>query len=67
LAVEGMSCMHCANHVKKYLEEIPGVSNVTVNLDEGAAWIETDGKASDEQIREKLKDTGYEIKNIENL
>ncbi len=67
LAVEGMSCMHCVNHVKKYLEEIPGVSNVKVNLEERAAWIETDGKVSDEQIREQLTDTGYEIKNIENL
>jgi uncharacterized protein len=39
LSVDGMSCGHCQGVVKKALEAVCGVQNVTVSLDDGQAVI----------------------------
>ena len=33
LILDGLSCAHCAEKVRKNLEQIPNVSKVKVNLD----------------------------------
>ena len=38
--IEGMSCGHCAMRVKKAMEETAGVSNATVDVTEGSAFVE---------------------------
>ncbi|MBC8439683.1 MAG: heavy-metal-associated domain-containing protein [Deltaproteobacteria bacterium] len=42
LNVEGMSCGHCSGMVKKTLEEMEGVSNISVSLDEKKAFFDAD-------------------------
>ncbi|EPS50122.1 copper chaperone CopZ [Clostridium botulinum CFSAN002369] len=32
-SIEGMSCMHCVNHVKEALSELKGISNINVSLE----------------------------------
>lgn len=36
LKIEGMTCANCAVHVEKALEAVPGVTEASVTLDEGA-------------------------------
>ena len=67
LIVEGMSCMHCVNHVTKYLEEISGVSNINIDLEKGTVLLEADEGVKDQEFTDKLKDTGYTLVKVENL
>jgi copper chaperone len=47
--------------VSKALKEIPGVSNVDVNLDKGEATYDRDASVSPELIRERIEKAGYEF------
>lgn len=58
VAVEGMSCAHCAQHVRKALEEVSGVSKAEVDLQKAQAVVEGDG-FTDEQLRAAVNDAGY--------
>ncbi|HRY13300.1 MAG TPA: copper chaperone CopZ [Syntrophomonadaceae bacterium] len=62
LNVEGMSCMHCVNAVKKSVGSLPGVSRVEVDLmgKKVAVDFESDQVTLDE-IRTQIEDTGYEV------
>ncbi|PJI08423.1 MULTISPECIES: heavy-metal-associated domain-containing protein [Clostridium] len=62
ISVEGMSCEHCAAHVKEALEGI-GANNVKVNLKKKSALISND--VEDEKIKAAIEDAGYEATKIE--
>ncbi len=63
LKVEGMSCSHCENAVKKAVGALAGVKSVTVSLKDKTVTVEHEpGKASLEQIRQEIEDQGYEVK-----
>lgn len=57
--INGMRCQHCVNATKQALEAIPGISNVTINLEKGEASFE--GIASPETIREAIARIGFEV------
>jgi len=59
LKINGMSCNHCTSSVKKALESIPGLSQVTVNLDGGEATFDNEGVAR-EDIRAAISGVGFE-------
>lgn len=59
--IKGMSCSHCVMAVSKALNEIPGVSNVDVNLEKGEATYDRDASVSPELIRERIEKAGYEV------
>jgi len=40
LRVDGMSCEHCVQAVKKALEGVPGVRSARVSLEQGLAEVE---------------------------
>ena len=42
ISIKGMSCPHCVASTKKALEEIPGISNVEVNLEKAEATYDGD-------------------------
>ena len=56
--IKGMTCHHCVANVTKAIEGVPGVTNVKVSLDDGAAFV--DGNPSADQIIESVKNAGYE-------
>lgn len=63
LNVEGMSCSHCVNAVKKAVSSLVGIHKVEISLDEKTVSVEFDpGRASMEQIREAIDAQGYEVK-----
>ena len=39
LSISGMTCSGCSNTVKRVLSRVPGVTDVTVDLDKGAATV----------------------------
>ena len=60
LAIEGMTCGHCALTVEKALTSAPGVRAATVHLSSGAAEVEYDEHAvSPEQLMAAVKEEGY--------
>lgn len=65
IIVEGMSCGHCVNHVKNALEEVNGVTNVSVDLASKTAVFETSGDVKDGDVKFAIEDAGYEVVSIE--
>lgn len=59
LKIKGMSCQHCVGSVKKVLEDISGLSQVTVDLDAGEATFENDNVGR-EEIRATITKIGFE-------
>lgn len=62
LKVEGMSCSHCENAVKKAAGSVSGVSSVTVDLKGKTVTIERDPtQAPLENIKQAIEDQGYDV------
>ncbi len=55
--VDGMSCMHCANRVKKAIEAVDGVEKADINLESSKAIVV--GNFSKEAIAEAVDKSGY--------
>jgi len=66
ISIEGMSCNHCANHVKEALKEI-GAENIEVNLDKKIATAQLKDDVDDKKIKLAIEDAGYDVVNIENI
>ncbi len=63
LNVEGMSCSHCENSVKKSVGALNGVSSVTVDLKAKKVSVEFDPeRVSIETIKDTIEDQGYDVK-----
>ena len=60
--VEGMTCNGCRNHVEKSLLNVAGVADVSVDLKDGEAIIESQYEVPLEKLQEALKDTGSKYK-----
>lgn len=62
LDVEGMSCSHCENSVKKSIGELDGVQTVNVDLNTKKVLVEFDSdKVSIETIKDVIEDLGYDV------
>lgn len=63
LNVEGMTCSHCENAVKKSVGALGGVDSVTVDLKGKKVMVEYDSdKVTLNTIKETIRDQGYEVK-----
>lgn len=62
LNVEGMSCSHCENSVKKAVGALNGVAAISVDLKSKKVSIEFDSeKVSIETIKDTIEDQGYDV------
>lgn len=59
--IKGMSCQHCVQAVKKALEGIDGVTDVTVDLAKGEAAFEETSPVNEAVLKEKIQKAGYEL------
>lgn len=60
--VEGMSCSHCENRVKKAVGSLTGVLNVSVSLSDKSVNVGFDPSViSDIKIRETIEHEGYDV------
>ena len=64
IKVEGMMCMHCVAHVKKALEELPGVT-AEVDLDGGKAVVRAEKLPEDAMLTGAVTEAGYKVVGIE--
>ncbi len=62
LPVEGMTCASCVGHVEKALTELPGVSDVVVNLGTNKANLNYDpAEVTIPQMQKAISDIGYGV------
>lgn len=61
ISIKGMSCQHCVASTTKALKNIPGVSNVKVDLDRNEASYE--GDVASELIQDAVSKIGFEVIN----
>lgn len=60
--VEGMSCSHCENRIKKAVGNLTGVNNVTVSLGDKTVTVDHDASLINEnKIRETIEHEGYDV------
>jgi copper chaperone len=59
--VSGMTCAHCVNAVTAELGEIPGVSDVRVDLDSGQVTVTSDAPVADEAVAAAVDEAGYAV------
>ena len=64
IKVEGMMCSHCVMHVQKTLAAVPGVTEVTVSLDEKNAKVKLKQNVADETFKTAIEDAGYQLTEI---
>ncbi len=57
--IDGMTCNHCVMNVEKAIRNVPGVTNVEVNLSAGVAKVE--GNVATEQIKNAVEAIGYKF------
>ena len=61
LSIEGMMCAHCAAHVEKALNALPGV---TAAVDLAGSSAVVTGDVSDETLKKAVADAGYTVTDI---
>ena len=61
LSIEGMMCAHCAAHVEKALNALPGV---TASVDLAGSSAVVTGDVSDEALKKAVADAGYTVTDI---
>lgn len=63
--IEGMSCGHCAGHVKGALEELEGVKSAEVSLEEKVATVDLSQEVDNDKIKEAIAELEFEVVKIE--
>ena len=66
ILVDGISCVHCVNHVTEVLIQI-GAKDVVVNLDKKLATAEISDNITDEIIKAAIEEAGYDVVQIEEI
>ena len=61
LSIEGMMCAHCAAHVEKALNALPGV---TAAVDLAGSSAVVTGDVNDEALKKAVADAGYTVTDI---
>lgn len=59
--VSGMTCAACSARVEKVTKQVPGVTEVSVNLLAGTMSVIMDNEQANELIKSAVKDAGYGI------
>ena len=62
LHVEGMSCEHCVKTIRTVVGALPGVADVSVDLNLKTVTVNHDPAQSPlDKIRLEIEDQGYEV------
>lgn len=59
--VSGMTCGHCAQSVTEEVSEVPGVTDVNVDLPTGKVTVTSDQPVPADQVRAAVTEAGYEL------
>lgn len=61
VSIKGMSCQHCVNAVAKALKQLPGITDVQVDLGKGRAVVDHDDSVSLIAVKKQIEQAGYEV------
>jgi len=61
LNIDGMSCAHCVESVKKALEAVPGVKSAKVNLKDKTAQVDHGDDVSEAVLKTAVENAGFEV------
>ena len=62
IKIDGMTCMGCVNSIKNVLQEISGVDNVEVSLEQAQAIIQYDADVTNEKaFIETIEEAGFDV------
>lgn len=62
IKIDGMTCMGCVDSVKNVLQEISGVDNVEVSLEQAQASIQYDADVTnDNAFIEAIEEAGFDV------
>ncbi len=60
IRVDGLACPYCAYGIEKKLNELQGVTFITMDLDKGLVTVETDDVTlEDAQLKQLFEDSGF--------
>ena len=59
--VTGMTCSHCVNSVGSEIGQIPGVTDVQVDLASGTVTVVSDQPVDDTAVAAAVDEAGYEL------
>jgi len=59
--VAGMTCSHCVAAVTEEVSQIPGVSEVQVELDGGLLTVTSQGPVERARLEHAVDEAGYEL------
>lgn len=59
--VTGMTCGHCVGSVQTEVSQIPGVTEVAVDLTSGQVTVTSEAPIAIETLRASIDEAGYEL------
>lgn len=59
--VAGMTCGHCVNSVTEKASQVPGVTEVNVDLVTGGLTVTTVADVDDAAVRAAVEEAGYQV------
>ena len=59
--VVGMTCGHCVSSVTEEVSQLPGVTDVDVDLASGGLTVTGDAEVDDAAVRAAVEEAGYQV------
>jgi copper chaperone len=59
--VVGMTCGHCVSAVTEEVTQVPGVTDVDVDLTSGRLTVSSDTPVDDDAVRAAVDEAGYQL------
>ncbi|MBA3372874.1 MAG: heavy-metal-associated domain-containing protein [Euzebyaceae bacterium] len=59
--VIGMTCGHCVNSVTDEVAQVPGVSDIDVDLPTGGLTVTSEVPVDDAAVRAAVEEAGYQL------
>ena len=59
--VTGMTCAHCVSSVTEEVSELPGVTDVQVELESGRVTVTSDAPLGEDKVRAAVEGAGYSL------
>ena len=59
--VTGMTCGHCVSSVTEEVSELPGVSDVQVDLESGQLTLTADDAVTPDQVKAAVEEAGFAL------
>ena len=65
LMIQGMHCASCASNIERSLKKVNGVKEASVSLMLRKAFVESEDKVTNDELKKAVSRTGYKVVAIE--